>query len=477
MNFDSAVPRAPDQDLAFELAHFAVHTDTAALPAPVVQAVKANILDTLCCAIAGSSGEVIDEVSTLVGSWAGTPQADLFVLGGQVPAHHAAWVNGGMAHARDYDDTHDAAVLHAGVSAVPAAIAAAQLRGGVSGSELIAGVAAGLEVTCRLGLSIEVDVMESGFNYTSLLGYFGATAAAARVLGLNESQTVDALGIVYNTCAGNLQVTRDGSLVKRLLPGLAAQSALVAAQLAKAGVKGARHVFEGSDGLYRVYFHGRANGARARIGLGTHYELLDLGYKPYPCCRNTHTAVDATLALRAQVPVDADAIESIRVGVTGPGYQMVCVPEAVRLAPRTVVEAQFSLPYSVAAAWIDGQVGIGHFTAPSLLRADLLALTSRVQPYVDPEIDSVWSRSISPARVTLRLRDGTEHTLQADRPRGHPLNPMSESEFAAKAADCLRFAARPLPPGTAERLVATVASLQQLNDVTDLVRIFTPPPR
>ncbi|MCC6196423.1 MAG: MmgE/PrpD family protein, partial [Burkholderiales bacterium] len=190
-------------DLVVVLARFASTIEAAKLDAVVVKAVKTNIGDTLSCALAGSSAKAIAEVSGLVKAWAGTPQADMFVLGGKYPAHHAAWVNGGMSHARDYDDTHDAAILHAGVSTVPAAIAAGQLRGKLSGADLIAAVAAGLEVTCRLGVAIKVDIIESGFIYTSLLGYFGATAAAGRALGLTPDEMVNAFGIVYSSVAGN----------------------------------------------------------------------------------------------------------------------------------------------------------------------------------------------------------------------------------------------------------------------------------
>ena len=344
-------------DLVIDLARFAATIDAARLDAAVVKAVKTNILDTLSCALAGSSAKAIAEVAGLVREWGGAPQADMFVFGGKFPAHHAAWVNGGMSHARDYDDTHDAAILHAGVTAVPAAIAAGQLRGKLSGADLIAAVAAGLEVTCRLGVAIKVDIIESGFIYTSLLGYFGATAAAGRALGLTAEEMVNAFGIVYSSVAGNHQVTRDASLMKRLQPGLAAQAAVVAVQLAKRGIRGAQNVFEGADGFFRVYLHDRVDGDVVRKDLGTRFELMNLSYKPYPCCRDTHTAIDAVLQLRAKAPRPASDIESIRVGVTAPGYQMVCVPEQVRLAPRTIVEAQFSIPYTVAAAWIDGRAG------------------------------------------------------------------------------------------------------------------------
>ena len=469
----AVAPVATRPDLAIDLSRFVVNIDGTRLDRDVVEAVKTNILDTLSCALAGSSAPAVPEVTGLVQEWAGTPQADMWVFGGKYPAHHAAWANSGMSHARDYDDTHDTAVLHAGVSAVPAAIAAAQLRGGVSGAELIAAVTAGIEVTCRLGMAVKLDLIESGFIYTSLLGYFGATAAAGRALDLDEKQMLNAFGIIYSSVAGNHQVTRDASLMKRLQPGLAAQAAVVAVQLAKRGIRGAQHVFEGADGFFRVYFRNHVDPEEVRRDLGTRFELLNLSYKPYPCCRDVHTAVDAVLELRGKSPRPASDIESIRVGVSAPGYQMVCVPEEVRRAPRTIVEAQFSVPYTVAAAWIDGGLGMRHFTDEGLRRGDVLDLAGRVVPYVDEEIDRDWARYVTPARVTIRFKDGSTAEARVDYPKGHPRNPMTKAEFALKTRDCATFAAKPMAADTADRLIATVGRLDALPDVSELIRVMT----
>ena len=475
MSSASAAPiSAPSgPDLVLDLARFVANMDATRLDASVVEAVKTNILDTLSCALAGSSAKAIAEVSGLVQEWGGAPQADMFVFGGKYPAHHAAFVNGGMAHARDYDDTHDGAILHAGVTAVPAAIAAAQLRGKLSGAELIAAVAAGLEVTCRLGVAIKVDIIESGFIYTSLLGYFGATAAAGRAFGLTEAEMVNAFGIVYSSVAGNHQVTRDASLMKRLQPGLAAQAAVVAVQLARRGIRGAQEVFEGADGFFRVYLQGRVDREIVNKDLGKRFELLNLSYKPYPCCRDTHTAIDAILELRGKSSRSASDIQSIRVGVTGPGYQMVCVPEQVRLNPKTIVEAQFSIPYTVAASWIDGPLGMKHFTDEGLKRTDILDLAKRVKPYVDDDIDREWSRFVPPARVTIQFNDGQTLETRVNYPKGHPNNPMTEAEFTAKTVDCATYVAKPLPADTAANLAATVGKLESVADISELLCIMS----
>ncbi|OZD13111.1 MmgE/PrpD family protein [Rhodococcus sp. 06-156-3C] len=464
----------PPRDLAADLADFVTGLSYADLGDAVVDATKANILDTLVCAVAGSTAPAVSEVRALVEEWAGTEQADAWVFGGRYPAHHAAWLNSAISHARDYDDTHDAAILHAGISCVPAAIAAAQLRGGISGKDLICSVAAGLEVITRLGTAVEVDIVESGFIYSSLLGYFGATAAAGRALGLDGLQMWDAFGIVYSSVAGNHQVTRDASLMKRLQPGLAAQAALVAVQLAARGVKGAREVFEGADGFNRIYLKNRVDVEIAREGLGARFELLNLSYKPYPCCRDTHSAIDAALEARGDATRPASDIARIRVGVTGPGYQMVCVPEAVRLAPSTIVEAQFSIPYTVAAAWIDGAVEMRHFTPEGIVRADVLELATKVAPYVDDEIHAEWHRFVTPARVIVEFTDGTTIESRVDYAKGHPKNPMTDGERLAKARDCMVFAARPLADDAADRLREVVARLDTLDDSSALTEVLVP---
>jgi len=465
-----------EDDFAVVLARFACALSTQRLPASAIAAAKANVFDTLACAAAGSSAAAVGETRELALEWAGSPQATILAFGDKVPAHHAAWVNGTMAHARDYDDTHDAAVLHAGVTVVPAALAAAEWRGGVPGRDLIAAVAAGLETVCRLGVATRIGIIESGFIYTPLFGHFGATVAAGRVLGLDVAPMVNALGIAYSQVAGNHQVTRDGALTKRMQPGFAAQAALVSVQLARRGVRGAQATFEGVDGFLRVYLHDRCDRALLREGLGERYEFTQLSYKPYPCCRFNHTAIDAALALRAS-GLEPARVRRIRAGVNRQAYEAVCTPVDVRKAPHTVVHAQFSIPFTVAAALIDGRVGLDHFTDASIRRADILALAQRVEAAVDAGIERDWGRSISPTELEAEMDDGSTHAVRVDWPLGHPRRPMSTADFDAKAVDCLRAAARPLPDDAPRRLREQVDTLDTSDDVRTLVRVLEPASR
>ena len=464
-----AVDVPPAEEFARTLARFTHRLTLERLPMAVRTAVKANIFDTLICAAAGSGAAGVTELTELVREWGGAPQARLLVHGDALPAHHAALVNGTMAHARDYDDTHDEATLHGGVTAVTAALAAAQLRGSVAGGELLSAVAAGLESICRLGMSTTVGIVDSGYMYTALFGYFAATVSAGRVLELDEAQLVNALGIVYSQAAGNHQVTRDAALTKRMQPGFAAMSGLLAVQLARKGVRGVQSTFEGQDGLLRVYLHDHCDRGRLRAGLGDQFDLLGLSYKPYPCCRFTHTAIDAARALRSEIAAPLDEIVRIRVEVNRLAHEVVCTPQAIRKAPTTVVQAQFSIPYAVAALLLDGEIRLDHFADAALGRPEIRALSSRVETAVADDIEKDWGRRNSPARMTIDLRDGRTLRTQVDWALGHPRNPMSEADFDRKAVDCLGIAARPLADDAARTLRDRVSRLETLADVRSLI--------
>jgi 2-methylcitrate dehydratase PrpD len=257
-------------------------------------------------------------------------------------------------------------------------------------------------------------------------------------------------------------------------PGFAAQSALVSVQLARRNVRGAQATFEGVDGFLRVYLRDRCDRDALRDRLGERYEFTQLSYKPYPCCRFNHTAIDAALALRASPGVRAERVRRIRVGVNRQAYEAVCTPVDVRKAPRTVVHAQFSIPFTVATALIDGGVRLGHFGDAALRRDDILALAQRVDGFVDPDIERDWSRNISPAELHVEMGDGSTQSLRVDWPLGHPSRPMSAADFDAKAGDCFRAAVRPLRDESSRRLRDLVDGLESLGDVRALARVLEP---
>lgn len=460
-------------DFASTFAAFSSSLSVEELASDVIAAVKADLFDTLACATAGYSGEGVSNLVDMISDWGGKPEATIWCTGIRVPAHHAAWANGMMSHARDFDDTHDAAVLHAGVSVVPAAIAAAESRPGVTGGDLLAGIAAGLELICRLGLATKVGIIESGYMYTSLFGHFAATAAVARVLRLSHEQTINALGVAYSQAAGTHQVTRDAALTKRVQPGFAAKTGLISVAMTLAGIRGAQRTFEGVDGLFRSYFKGAYDPDRLRDGLGQRYELLKLSFKPYPCCRFNHTAIDAALQIRPRLGGDAQ-IRRITAYVTRQSHEAVGTPIDMRRRPQTVVQAQFSIPYTVACALRRGAVTLADFTADGIQDPGVREIAALADVVTDAEIERDWSRSMSPTRLVVETDQGT-FEARVDYPRGHFASPMSSDDFDAKMLGCLAVSGLAWPPDTIAGLRAAIEGLGEATDVRSIIRSMTGP--
>jgi 2-methylcitrate dehydratase PrpD len=275
------------------------------------------------------------------------------------------------------------------------------------------------------------------------------------------------MGIAYSQAAGTHQVTRDGALMKRMQPGLAAKAGVMSVQLAQRGISGAQNIFDGIDGLFRIYLRNAYDPARLREQLGVRWEFTDLSYKPYPCCRLNHTGIDAALAIAKQPGFDPAAITRITAGVNRQAYQAVCTPPEMRKHPTTVVQAQFSLPFTVAAALIDGEVSLHHFTTEGLQRRDILALASRVECSVDDAIERDWARNVSPATLVVQAGNiSFQH--RTDLPSGHPKSPMTREVRRAKLLDCLRVGGPNWPNDSADRLTKLVAEVAVLPEARTL---------
>ena len=277
-----------------ELARFVSNTKYENLTEEVVKATKRDIFDTIGVGIGGSSAPGIGQVVDYAKEMEGRESSTILTYGIKVPPASAALANGSMCHALDYDDTHDRAVLHTGPVVIPAAFAVADYIGGVSGKEFINAVTLGIEIHCRLGLATKLWI---GWMLTPLYGCFGAAAAVGKLLGLGEEGLVNTWGITYSQAAGNTETIVSGGLTKRLQAGFAANSGVVAGLLARKGITGAENSFEGKAGIFNLYQRGEYEAGALTEALGKTFEVTNLSFKPYPCCRFNHSSIAAALEI------------------------------------------------------------------------------------------------------------------------------------------------------------------------------------
>ncbi|MGB9880111.1 MAG: MmgE/PrpD family protein, partial [Anaerolineae bacterium] len=313
------------------------------LPAEVVQATKNQVLDLLGVALGGSGEAGIGELLDLIREWGGTAQSTVIRYGDRAPAPNVAQVNATMAHALDFDDVHEDAIMHPGVVTIPTALAMGEYVGGMTGRELITCVVLGTDLICRLGLATRPgeNIHKYGWHLTSIYGFLTAAAVAGRVLGLDEDRLTSAIGIGYHQSAGNGQAVKDGVLTKRMGPGFAVRGGIMAALLAKRGVTGARNILEGRAGMYHVY-HGASFSRDILLAeLGERYETMNVSIKPYPCCRGVHPFIDAGLSLATRYDLRPADIDKVLINCGQGTYFLLATPLETKSRPTNPVDSQF----------------------------------------------------------------------------------------------------------------------------------------
>lgn len=405
------------------------------VPAATQASVKRELLDYLGAAVAGRAAAGLPRWLKVLVDMGGRPDAR--VIGGpRVPAPTAALCNGYYGHVLEFDDTHDEAVLHAGSAAIPAAFAAAGLRGEVSGKEFCEAVLLGIELTCRLGVATKLNLVEGGWIYTALFGHFGATLAAARLIDPRPEVLRNALGIVYCLASGNHQSTREGAPTKHVQPGFAASNAITAALMASGGLPGVQHPLTGEDGLSRVYLHGLFDPARATRGLGAEWEFDRLSIKPYPTCRLTHPAISAALDLHAQLGDDVDEIERVELLIGPQAHDVVGREASEKRTPQTRVNAQFSVYWGVASALAYGEVTPRQLAEEIPPSPKLQEWIGKVSATSDP---AAAQRDVGGCMLRAHGAFGTRE-VEATSAKGHPDNPLNDVELLAKFRANLRYA-------------------------------------
>jgi len=374
----------------------------------------------------------------------------------------AALMNATLGHSLDFDDTHAAGSLHPGVTAIPAALAAGEMVG-AAGADVLAGIVAGYEVSCRLALALPAgEHYARGFHPTATCGTFGAAAAAGRVFGLAPQAMRSAFGIALSQSAGSLAFLVDGAWTKRFQVGWSSMSGLAAAQFAREGFKGPLNAFEGPHGFLRAYAPS-PRPERAVERLGDVFELMHTAVKPYPSCRFGHAGIDAALALRAAHGLQPEEIEAVTLGTSKAGMRLIGEPAEKKADPKNVVDGQFSGPFVLAVALATG--GMGWDSYRLLGDAVVRGLLPKIRCEQDAEIEALFPMQMA-GKVTIEARGQRfEKTVRV--PKGEPENFLSEAELQEKFAS---LAGPVLGEARAAALADAALGIAELANVASLLR-------
>lgn len=395
------------------------------------------------------------------------PVATLIGQGGGADPEHAALVNAAMGHALDFDDGNDAMQGHPSTVIFPAALAAAEIVG-APGARLLEAYIAGFEVAGKIGRILGPTHRQRGWHPTATVCAFGATTAAAKLLGLDRSATATALAMTASTAAGiNANV---GSMTNPIHAGRAAQAGLFAARMAAAGASANVGAFEATVGGFALTHQGPDEPIDlAAIGeLGRSWELIESGVsiKPFPCCGMTHVAIDAALAIRARLggrPVTADDVDTIEVGLHPVKLVTVDRPGA-----KVVYDALFSVHHVVALALHQGAVGVRDFTPEAVSDAAVQGLSARVTAAPLPE---ERCNGGFPGEVTVTMADGRQLTERMDAARGNGTrHPLTDEEVDAKFRECLTVSG--VSDTTGEALLSRLRRLEDVDDLTEITRLL-----
>ena len=418
------------------------------------------MLDCLACIVAGSATAPARMALDLALAQGARGVAAALGTHERLAPVPAAFVNGVAGHALDFDDMTAIMIGHPSVALVPAILALAQSSGQGPVAVLDAYVA-GFEVATWFGRRMIPAHYDAGWHSTSSIGVFGATAAGARLLGLDAESTLNALAIAASNACGLR--ANFGSMTKSLHAGQAAETGVRAALLSAGGFTANTGLFDDAGGFFDLY--GIQSPQRYTLADGAlEIDTTGIGLKPYACCGAGVSAMDAAIDTFVAHAPGADDIVAIDCRVSH---------MATRIMPYTQAadgfQAKYCLPYCVAVALLDGRGAIAQFEDTRVARDDVQRLMQRVRVTADGAMAQGEGRFGIELRTSLA--NGRVLVESLDMPRGHPGRPLSDAELGAKFIDC---AAPVLGDAQAARALAAVRELGRLGDISALVGLLCP---
>lgn len=436
-----------------ELAQYMARTSYGDLPGEVKEMAKLCLLDWLGVTLGGVQEDLSPILQKLAVGMGGEKQASIIGAGLKTNVLLAALVNGSMSHALDFDDAHAGSFAHPTVTVAPAVLAVGEYKK-VSGRDLITAFVLGFEVETRIGLAAGRVHYDKGWHATSTTGRFGGAAGAAKLLGLDEGQLVNAFGIAGTQTGGVRQVF--GTMCKPFHAGKAAMDGVLAAYLAGMGFTSSDSIVEGKFGFLDI-FSPEPKAEKATEGLGRDYTITSVGFKPYASCAGTHTVIDAMRDIRSSEKLSAEDVKEIDLELAKLSLDAAGIVE-----PRTALEGKFSVYHCAALALLEGEAGEDKFTDEKANDPVIVGLRKKVKARLNPEFQ------LLDTKVAVVTNDGRRIERFLRIPKGQPQNKMTVPEMEEKFRG---LASLILPRENIDRLVEKIYRLEEINDVCEIINL------
>lgn len=447
-----------------ELASFVAGLRYEHIPPEVISKAKACVLDAIGCMLFGSTLPWTRIVNEMVREQGGAPQATIIGTGHRTSVTQAVLVNATAGHAFELDDAHTAASMHAGSVNVATAFALAEWLGNVNGRDVLTAVVAGYEAGLRVGMAGAGNVFKRGFHSAAVCGVFAGAATAARLLNLDEDRTQHAFGIA-GSLAGGLMAAQEGAMVKRLHAGQAAKNGAYGALLASRGFTGILDVLEAPFGGFFSAMTAEHDAGALTAGLGTQWETLAVGFKPYATAGAIHASLMLLDTIMRDENLTAGQIDRIEVECTTYCKGHVGWP----YVPQGVASAQINMYYALAVMALDRGAMIEQFKEEGINDPRIMAFIPRISIAVDREFDAMGNQHRYATRLRVVSRTGPSYQREILHRPGSPDAPLSDEHLRGKFELLASYA---LDGSAVERVRTEIADLSRSTSTHELIALL-----
>lgn len=446
-------------DITGDLAKFIIHTKFGHIPKECIRRAKHCFLDFIGVTLAGSSHPIANVVIKYLRTLECRSRSTVIGCHVKTSVPHAAFANAATGHVLDYDDIKTL-IGHPSVTIIPVVLSLAEQLNS-NGKEILTAFIIGFEISSKIAKGVEPGQTLKGWHATSSTGIFGAVAAAGKLMKLNSEKMRYAFGIAATFASG---LRRNiGTMTKPLHAGEAAEKGLKAALLSEMGITADSNILEGKYGFGDVFAKDYDKN-KIVDRLGDPYEVLEGGFKLYPCCASAHTAIDALLFLTNHHHINPSFVEEIEVGTVP-----INLDNLIYVNPKNAIEARFSMQFCLATALLEKQVLLEHFVDQRIHDPKMIELMPKIKLFLHPDLTDLGYRGTENAIVKIKMKKGQEYVKRVDIPRGHFQNPLSEKELIWKYKNCCKSI---LSDKAIIRSIDLILQLDSINNIKKIMSIL-----